>query len=71
MTDYALPSLYAIFLWWSTTIALIYLDGLPRWTFRWTMLGGTVLMIVASAMFMEQVDDDNDSAWWDVDSVFA
>lgn len=22
-------------------------------------------------VFMEQVDDDNDSAWWDVDSVFA
>ncbi len=24
MTDYALPFLYAVVLWWSTTVALIY-----------------------------------------------
>jgi putative photosynthetic complex assembly protein 2 len=47
MTAYVLPALYAVFLWWSTTVALIYLDGLPRRTFRWTMLGGTLLLIVA------------------------
>lgn len=47
MIDYLLPLSYAIFLWWSTTIATIYLDGLPRWTFRWTMLGSTLLTIGA------------------------
>ncbi len=42
-----LPSLYALFVWWFSTGVVLYLDGLPRHTFRWTMLGATVLLVVA------------------------
>lgn len=47
MTEYALPILYVVFLWWFSTGAIIYLDGLPRHTYRWSMLGATILAIGA------------------------
>jgi putative photosynthetic complex assembly protein 2 len=43
MTLYGLPILYALFVWWFSTGLIIYLDGLPRHTFRWSMLGATAL----------------------------
>ena len=39
MADHGLPVLYALFLWWFSTGLILYLDGLPRRTFRWSMLG--------------------------------
>ncbi|SEP93598.1 putative photosynthetic complex assembly protein 2 [Ectothiorhodospira magna] len=39
--------LYVVFLWWFSTGAIIYLDGLPRRTYRWSMLGATVLSAAA------------------------
>ena len=39
MVQYGLPVLYALFVWWFSTGLIIYLDGLPRSTYRWTMLG--------------------------------
>ncbi len=44
MSQYVYPALHALFIWWFSTGLVIYLDGLPRWTFRWTMLGSTVLL---------------------------
>jgi len=44
MMRYGLPVVYALFLWWSSTGVIVYLDGLPRRTFRWTLLGATVLL---------------------------
>jgi len=55
MTEHALPALFAVFLWWSSTGVILYLDGLPQRTFRWSMAGATLLMaasfggLVASA----------------------
>ncbi|EHQ52643.1 MULTISPECIES: putative photosynthetic complex assembly protein PuhE [Ectothiorhodospira] len=43
MTQFGLPILYVVFLWWFSTGAIIYLDGLPRHTYRWSMLGATLL----------------------------
>lgn len=43
MSDYGLPVLYALFVWWFSTGAIIYLDGLPQRTFRWSMLGATLV----------------------------
>jgi putative photosynthetic complex assembly protein 2 len=37
------PILFALFVWWFSTGAIIYLDGLPRRTFKWSMLGATAL----------------------------
>ncbi len=44
---YLLPVLFALFVWWFTTGLIIYLDGLPRRTFKWSFLGATLLMAVA------------------------
>jgi putative photosynthetic complex assembly protein 2 len=45
--DYLLPALFAVFIWWSSTGIIIYLDGLPRHTFRWSILGMTALLSCA------------------------
>ncbi len=41
------PILFALFVWWFSTGVIIYLDGLPRRTFKWSFLGGTILMLVS------------------------
>ena len=43
MSGYAAPALFALFAWWFSTGAIIWLDGLPRVTFKWTMAGATAL----------------------------
>lgn len=43
----AWPALYALFVWWFSTGLIIWLDNLPRRTFRWSMAGGTVLFAAA------------------------
>jgi putative photosynthetic complex assembly protein 2 len=43
----ALAVLYALFVWWFTTGLVIWLDGLARWTFRWSLLGASVLALAA------------------------
>lgn len=45
MAEYGLPALFTLFLWWASTGLIIYLDGLRRETFRWTMLGATTLLL--------------------------
>ena len=39
--------LYALLVWWFTTGVVLFLDGLPRHTFRWSLLGSTALLGVA------------------------
>ncbi len=46
MFDVLIPILFAIFLWWGTTGLIIYADGLPNWTFKWTF---AVASLAASA----------------------
>ncbi len=41
---YVWPAIFALFVWWFSTGLIMYLDGLPRRTFRWSMLGATVLL---------------------------
>jgi len=48
------PIAYALFLWWFSTGAIIWLDGLPRRTFRWSLLGASVLF--AGSLVGIQVD---------------
>ncbi len=47
MSDFGFPVLYALGLWWFSTGVVLYLDNLPGRTYRWTLLGGTVVMAVA------------------------
>jgi putative photosynthetic complex assembly protein 2 len=39
--DHVLPVLYALFVWWASTVGILYLDGLPQRTFKWTMGAAT------------------------------
>lgn len=57
MSTYALPVAYTLFVWWFGTGAVLYLNGLPRWTYKWTMLGATVLLGVALAGLAATRDD--------------
>jgi putative photosynthetic complex assembly protein 2 len=41
--SYALPLLFAVFIWWFSTGLVILLDNLPRTTFRWSLLISTLL----------------------------
>jgi putative photosynthetic complex assembly protein 2 len=47
MFQHVLPALYALFVWWFSTGIIIYLDGLPQRTFRWSMIGATVVLVVS------------------------
>jgi putative photosynthetic complex assembly protein 2 len=38
---------FAVFIWWFSTGAVIYLDSLPNHTFKWTMAGASVLTAAA------------------------
>jgi putative photosynthetic complex assembly protein 2 len=50
MIDFAIPAGIAALAWWFSTGAILFLDGLPRHTFRWSMLGATVVMAAAFAV---------------------
>jgi putative photosynthetic complex assembly protein 2 len=47
VSQYLLPILYTIFVWWFGTGVVLYLNGLPRWTFKWTMLAASFLLALA------------------------
>jgi putative photosynthetic complex assembly protein 2 len=38
---------YTVFIWWFSTGVILYLNGLPRWTFKWTMAAATVVLVAA------------------------
>jgi putative photosynthetic complex assembly protein 2 len=48
VAEHGLPVLFTLFLWWFSTGAILYLDGLPAASFRWTMLAATALAGVAA-----------------------
>lgn len=50
MTAVAGPVLFALFLWWFTTGAILWLDGLPRRTFKFSMAGATLLAAASLVM---------------------
>lgn len=47
MTEHVLPILYTLFAWWFSTGVILYLVGMPRWTFKWTLMSFTVLLLLA------------------------
>ncbi len=62
MDAYLWPALFALFLWWFSTGAVIYLDGLPTRTFKWSMLGATVVTVAALFGIGATADDTSLSA---------
>jgi putative photosynthetic complex assembly protein 2 len=49
MTDIAAPVVYALIVWWASTGLIVYLDGLPRRTFRLSV--GIATAIAALALW--------------------
>ncbi|RFC64951.1 DUF3623 family protein [Fulvimarina endophytica] len=47
MTEYVLPALFALVVWWASTVVIIYLDGLPQKTFKYSMIGATVVFALS------------------------
>lgn len=47
LVEHGLPVLYALFVWWFSTGLILYLDGLPRETFRRSLWGATALLGLA------------------------
>jgi len=47
MWEHGLAILYALFIWWFSTGLILYLDGLPRRTFSWSMIVMTVIALAA------------------------
>ncbi|WP_242470373.1 putative photosynthetic complex assembly protein PuhE [Thiococcus pfennigii] len=45
MALYGLAVLYALLVWWLSTGVVLYLNRLPRRTYRWSLLGATLLLV--------------------------
>ncbi len=44
---HGIPVLLTLFIWWFSTGIILYLDGLPRPTYRWSFLGTSVVALFA------------------------
>jgi putative photosynthetic complex assembly protein 2 len=49
MSPFVLPVLFTLFVWWFSTGVILYLDGFPRRTYRWSMAGATA--VLAGALY--------------------
>jgi putative photosynthetic complex assembly protein 2 len=45
MTDHVAAALFVLALWWTSTGAILWVDGLPKSTFRFSIGGATVLAL--------------------------
>ena len=48
LSDFGMPAAYAVLVWWFATGIILFLDGLPRWTFRWSMGAATTLLTLVA-----------------------
>ena len=44
MSQYLLPILFTLFIWWFSTGVILYLGRLPQASFKWTMLAFTLVL---------------------------
>lgn len=64
MAQYGYPVLYTLLVWWFSTGLILYLDGLPRRTFRWSMLGVTLVLLLAGyGLILSSTDTSVASAY--------
>lgn len=45
--EYGLPVLFTLFVWWFSTGFILYLDGLPQKTFRYSLFGAAVVLVLS------------------------
>jgi putative photosynthetic complex assembly protein 2 len=47
MTTYGPAVIFTIIIWWGSTGVILYLNGLPRWTFKWSLAALSALTLAA------------------------
>ncbi len=47
MITYVLPVLFVLFIWWFSTGAVIYLNNLPKYTYKWSFVGATFVLVAS------------------------
>ena len=47
MSEHLIPLVYTLLFWWISTGVILYLDGLPQRSFRWSMLGASLLLLLS------------------------
>jgi putative photosynthetic complex assembly protein 2 len=57
VASYALPLVYALFVWWFSTGVILFLSGLARRTHGWSLAGATALAIWALVALHQTRDD--------------
>jgi putative photosynthetic complex assembly protein 2 len=55
--QYALPALFALFVWWFSTGLVIFLDNLPRRTYRFSMAGTGLVAMLSLAGLVSTADE--------------
>ena len=53
------PLLFCLFVWWASTGVILYLDGLPRRTFRWSWAAISIISAVALFAIGWSANDDS------------
>ena len=65
MSDYGFPALLGLLIWWVSTCLIMFLDGLPRRTFRWSMAGAWLVLCGAVYGLIITADDTSvRGAYW-------
>ena len=59
MTEYVLPVVIAAFLWWFSTGLVLLLDGLPRTTYRWSLMASSGLALIGLAAIAATARDSS------------
>jgi putative photosynthetic complex assembly protein 2 len=44
VVEFGLPAIFVLFVWWFSTGAVIYLNNLPKETYKWSFLGVTLVL---------------------------
>jgi putative photosynthetic complex assembly protein 2 len=57
MSTIGLPVLFAAFVWWFATGALLWLNGLPRRTYPWSLAGATAVLTASVVGIVESAQD--------------
>lgn len=60
MTALTLTILYTLFVWWFSTGAILWLDGLPQRTYRYSLAGASV--VTAAALYGLEVSENDVSS---------
>jgi putative photosynthetic complex assembly protein 2 len=65
MTTYGLPVIFTIIVWWGSTGVILYLNGLPRSTFRWSLAALSILALAALAgLAFTSTHKSSGAAYW-------